>query len=287
MRISKLWPVFAVALGVLAVACGGGGSSSSPAPAAPTSTPTTAPATPGALQIAYTSNFGASSAATAAPAAIAFTAETQTVTVTATQANYTGSFTAAASSGCGTNVTVTPATSTTGTFTVTAANAVAAAANCSVSFTGATGTTSVGVGATVPAPGGVVLQWVANAAYNTLPAPITPLAGPISLIGVTNTFGAVLVVSETHYAGTFNAPVLSGGCGANLSAPTVATQGNIAGPQTALGQTQAYYNITAPSTAAAFALAAGCTITVKDNAATQNTSAAMGVLLTTSGGGIQ
>ena len=131
-----------------------------------------------------------------------------------------------------------------------------------------------------------MLQWVANAAYASQPAPITPLAGPINLIGVTSTFGAVLVVSETHYLGTFQAPILSGGCGANVSALTAATQGNIAGPSAALGQSQVYYNVSAPAAAAPFGLAAGCTITVKDNAPTVNTSAAMGMALTSTTGGI-
>jgi hypothetical protein len=111
---------------------------------------------------------------------------------------------------------------------------------------------------------------------------VTPLAGPINLIGVTSTFGAVLVVSETHYLGTFNAPVLTG-CGANLSAPTAGVIGNIIAPQ--VGQAAAYYNVSAPAAAVPFALGV-CSMTVKDNAATPNTSAAMGVTLTSTSGGI-
>ena len=140
----------------------------------------------------------------------------------------------------------------------------------------------VAVGASVPAPGGVVLSWVADAAYATQPAPITPLAGPINLIGVTSTFGAILVVSETHYVSTFAAPVVT--CGANLAALTAATQGNIAGPSAALGQTQVYYNVAAAATAVGFAPSA-CTITVTDNQPTPSTGT-IGVSLTTTGGGI-
>ena len=155
-------------------------------------------------------------------------------------------------------------------------------ANCTVTFTGATATSTVAVGASVPAPGGVVLSWVADAACATQPAPITPLAGPINLIGVTSTFGAILVVSETHYVSTFAAPVVT--CGANLAALTAATQGNIAGPSAALGQTQVYYNVAAAATAVGFAPSA-CTITVTDNQPTPSTGT-IGVSLTTTGGGI-
>jgi hypothetical protein len=126
------------------------------------------------------------------------------------------------------------------------------------------------------------MSWVADAAYATQPAPITPLLGPINLIGVTSTFGAVLVVSETHYVSTFNAPVVT--CGTNLAALTAATQGNIAGPSAALGQTQVYYNVAAVATAVGFAPAA-CTISVTDNQPTPSTGT-IGVSLTTTGGGI-
>jgi hypothetical protein len=269
MRLAKLCSGLAIVCIVALAGCGG--SSSTPAPA-----------TPGALQIAYTSSFGASSPASSTPAAIVFGAETQTVSVTASQSNNSTGYSAAAGTACGTAVTVTPATSASGSFTITAANAIAASANCTIVFTGATGTSTVSVGASVPAPGGVVMSWVANAAYATQPAPITPLAGPINLIGVGTTFGAVLVVSETHYVSTFGTPVVT--CGTNLAALTAATQGNIAGPSAALGQTQVYYNVAAAAAAVGFAPAA-CTITVTDNQPTPSTGT-IGVSLTTTGGGI-
>ena len=292
MRISKLWPGFAIAATLVVTGCGGG--SSTPAPAA-TATPTPAatatatptPPPPGPLLVGYTlSNGGGTVAGSATPATAAFVAISQTAAVTATQANYTGSFTAVAGAGCGTNVTVAPASSATGSFTVTAVGAVAS--GCTITFTGAAATATVPLSATVPAPGGVKLQWVANAALATQPAPIAPLAGPVNLIGVTSTFGAVLVVSETHYLGAFNAPVLSGACGANLSAPVTSTNANLANitqPSTALGQSQVYYDESAPSTAVAFTLASGCTVTVTDKQTTPS-SASMGVVLTTSSGGI-
>jgi len=205
--------------------------------------------------------------------------------VTATQANNVGGYSAAANTACGTNVTVTPATSATGAFTITAVTPVTVAAACQIVFTGAAATATVPVGVSVPAPGGVTLSWVSNVAYTTLPAPVSPQPGPINLIGVTSTFGAVLVVSETHYVSTFAAPVLSGACGANLSAPTTTTQGVIAGPSAALGQTQVYYAVSAPAAAAAFALGAGCTISVSDMQGTPSTGT-IGVSLTTTGGGI-
>jgi hypothetical protein len=129
----------------------------------------------------------------------------------------------------------------------------------------------------------VVIQWVANASYATQAAPITPLPGPVNLIGTTSTFGVVLVISESHYLGTLNAPTLSAGCGTNLSAPTVATQGNIASPQ--VGQQQVYYSLSAPSSATAFALGT-CTVSATDNQATPSTGT-IGVSLTTTSGGIQ
>lgn len=288
MPLSKLWPGFAVGFLFIAAACGGGGSTTVPAAptTAPTATPTATPTpAPGPLQVAYTSSFGATSAATAAPAAIVFGAETQTVSVTATQANNVGGYSAAANSACGTNVTVTPATSATGAFTITAVTPVTVAAACQVTITGEVGTAAVAVGASVPAPGGVTVGWVAMVGYKTLPAPVSPQAGPINLIGVTSTFGAVLVVSETHYVKTFGAPVLSAGCGANLSAPTTTTQGPIAGPSAALGQTQVYYLVAAPSAAVAFASSAGCTISVSDTQTVPSTGT-IGVSLTTTGGGI-
>ena len=76
-----------------------------------------------------------------------------------------------------------------------------------------------------PGSGPLQLTWIANAALAQAVAgqTISPLAGPINLIGQSSTFGAVLVASKTGYIGTFNAPVLSGACGANLTAPTTTT----------------------------------------------------------------
>lgn len=297
MRVSKFYPGFLCVM-VLAVAACGGGGSSSPTPSgttAATTQPTMgatatpmAAATAGPMTMSYSSTFGANqSTLTSAPPPIAFLAETETVSVTASQSNNTGGYTAAANGACGSNVTVAPLTSATGSFTITAVTPVAIAAGCQVTFSGTAGSAAVAVGASVTAPGGVMLNWVANAAYATLPAPINPIPGPINLIGTTSLFQAILVVSETHYLGTFQTPVLTGaGCAGNITTPlaTIA-QGNIAGPQASLAQTQAYYVVVAPATATAIA-SGTCSITVTDNAPTPNTSAAMGVILTITGGSI-
>lgn len=284
MRLTQLWPAFCIALVSLAAGCGGGGSSNTvPAASttAPPSTPTP-PAGPGALQIAYTSTFGASSAATAAPAAVSFLAETQTVSVTASQANNSTGFSAAVNTACGTNVTVAPATSTTGAFTVTAVGAVAASASCAIVFTGASGTSTVSLGAVVPAPGGVQVRWV-GPGYQNIAPPVPLNAGPVNMIGTGALFATTLVVSETAYVGTFVAPALSAGCAGGVAAGTPTTTTPSGLPTPAIGTATEYITLTA---SAAIASGAGCTVTVQDHATPQS-SGSIGVNVTTATGGIQ
>jgi hypothetical protein len=261
------------------------------ATATPASTPTPTPtpvATPGILQVGYSIASPApavSVAPTAAPPTAAFVAVGQSAAVTVSQANYTGAYTTSINgAGCSSALSLTPGSSS-GQYTLNATGSTVSL-TCTVSFQGAAGTAPVSLSVTVPAPGGVVIQWVANAALATASAsnPVTPNPGPVNLIGTTSTFGVVLVVSETHYLGTLNAPTLSGACGANLSAPTATTQGNILGPQPA--QAVAYYTLSAPSSAAAFPISAGCTVSATDSQATPSTGT-IGVSLTTTSGGIE
>lgn len=291
MRISKLWPGYAIAVTLLATACGGGSTSSTPATAAPTTAPTATPTpSPGPLLVGYSlaPTLGSTAvAATAAPPAIGFAAETQTAAVTASQANYTGSFTAAAT-GCGANVTVTPATSTTGAFTVTAVGPQAA--GCSITF-GGSGTTTVAVGATVPAPGPLQLFWVSNAALGTAVAgqTVTPLAGPINLPGTGVALGGYLIATKTGYIGAFSNSAPSAACTGKAtvaSAPSL-TPPTTLGTLTALGSTQAYYAVA--GVAAIATSPTGCNITVTDSAVNTipaNGTATIGVSVTTSSGGI-
>jgi len=277
---------FLVAVGVVTLAaCGGGGSTPPPAnqaaptptpvataTAAPTATPTPAP---GAVSLAYTSTFGASSPATTAPAALAFQAETQTASLTATEPNYTGSF--AASSSCAA-VTVSPASAANGQFTLTAVSA--ASSGCTITVTGATGHSAT-LAATVPAPGGVQLRWV-GPGYQNLPAPVGLLAGPINIVGTGSLFAATLVATETAYLGGYTTPVASAGCGGNL-AITAATPIIPPLPTTPPGASFSYYTVTA---SAAIASSANCTISTGDSATPPSTND-IGVVVTTSGGSIQ
>jgi hypothetical protein len=230
------------------------------------------------------------SPAAPAPSGTVALYETQVATVTASQSNYTGTFTASLGSGCGSAATLTSASPK---FTVTAVSHVT---GCTLTVTGGTGgapgSSTASQSFSVLQPGGVQLNWVSNAAYATQAAPITPVPGPINLIGVTSTFGAVLVVSETNWIAALGAPTESGACGANLSAPSSATQGNIAGPIT--GQAQAFYSISAPAAAVAFPTSAGCSVSVPELApdplatpVPPYTTPTIGVELTTTGGGIQ
>jgi hypothetical protein len=258
-----------------------GGSSSTPAPATPaaTATPTPTPAitatptptpSPGPLMLTYASSFANSTTPSNNPPAIGFQAETQTVSVTATEFGYAGAFTAASS--CAPTVAVTG----TNPFTLTANSATAA---CTLTVHGF-GALTATVGATVPAPGGTQLRWVGPGYQNTGP-PVPLLSGPVNMVGVGALFATTLVVSETAYLGTFTAPVLSAGCGANIAVTASAGTG-LPGPTP--GNATAFYTVTASG---AIVSGAGCTITTGDVTAVPPSTSSIGVVVTTGTGGFQ
>jgi hypothetical protein len=185
-------------------------------------------------------------------------------------------------------------TSTTGAFTITAPGVPAA--GCQITFAGASGSaTPVVLSISVTPPGGVILQWQSDAQLLTAPAPpppVSPIPGPINLIGVGAAFEAVLVVTESNYLGNssgqaFTTPVATG-CGANLAAIVPATTANTPGLANLVGpqanQSQAVYVISGAGTTG---ITSGtCSITASDelgNAA----KTPIGVLLTVTSGGIQ
>jgi hypothetical protein len=136
------------------------------------------------------------------------------------------------------------------------------------------------------------LWWVANAALGSAVAgqTITPVPGPVNLIGITSTYGAAIVASKANYIGTFNAGTLSGACTGFVTAtttPSATISPTTLGTVSTLASAQAYYAVVG---AAAIPTSGGCTLTVTDNAVNTNATygtATIGVSVTTSTGGIQ
>jgi len=194
-----------------------------------------------------------------------------------TQPNNIGGFTAASS--CA-NVTVAAVSGSTSSFTATAVTA--ATTGCTITITGDARTSlKTTLAATVAAPGGVQIRWSAPN-YASLAAPVPQNAGPVNLIGTGVVFASLIAISETAFIQPFQGPIVSAGCGTNLTVAAATPNANLfaAVPSSS---TVAYYTV---SSAAPFTSAANCSISVGDSAIPASTGT-IGVVATGSSGGVQ